>query len=131
MRKNEKRREKYFPKCLMLLTINSLSPDSTPTASKLTKIRVWGEIGGMLGPNRDTRLQRRQEADDFRRIFQPLSLFFGAMGLLLLGWVGLNKLDGQPFQRDMAGAALTLMAFPLLVFAFRFFRGHFRKDLHR
>ena len=35
MRKNEKRREKYFPKCLMLLTINSLPPDSTPTASML------------------------------------------------------------------------------------------------
>jgi len=85
----------------------------------------------MFGPNRDKRLQRRQEADDFRRIFQPLSLFFGLMGVLLMGWVGLNKLDGQPLQRDMAGAALTLMAFPVLVFTFRLLRGHFRKDLHR
>jgi hypothetical protein len=32
-RKNEKRREKYFPKWLMLLNVNYLPPDSTPTAS--------------------------------------------------------------------------------------------------
>ena len=85
----------------------------------------------MVSPNRDSRLQRRQEAEDFRRIFQPLSLFFGVMGVLLLGWVGLNKMEGQPLQRDMAGAALTLMTFPVLVFLFRLARGHFRKDLHR
>ena len=84
----------------------------------------------MTSPNRDKRLQRRQEADDFRRIFQPLSLFFGVMGVLLLSWVGLSKMEGQPFQRDMAGAALTLMSFPILVFLFRYARGHFRKDLH-
>ena len=85
----------------------------------------------MTEPNRDKRLQRRQEAEDFRRIFQPLSLFFGVMGVLLLIWVGLNKIDGQPLRRDTAGAALILMAFPLLVFLFRLVRGHLRKDLHR
>ena len=85
----------------------------------------------MFGPNRDKRLQRRQEADDFRRIFQPLSLFFGTMGLLLLAWAGLNSLEGQPMKREMVGAALTLMSFPVLVFLFRLLRGHFRKDLHR
>ena len=85
----------------------------------------------MFGQNRDRRLQRRQEADDFRRIFQPLSLFFGVMGLLLLAWVGLTRLEGQPMKREMVGAALTLMSFPVLVFLFRLARGHFRKDLHR
>jgi len=85
----------------------------------------------MFGNNRDKRLQRRQEADDFRRIFQPLSLFFGVMGLLLLAWAGLNRLEGQPIKREMVGAALTLMSFPVLVFLFRLIRGHLRKDLHR
>jgi hypothetical protein len=85
----------------------------------------------MFGPNRDKRLQRRQEADDFRRIFQPISLFFGAIGVLLLAWVGLNMVEGQPFRKDLVGAAATLISFPLLVFLFRLFRGHFRKDLHR
>ena len=85
----------------------------------------------MFGQNRDKRLQRRQEADDFRRIFQPLSLFFGVMGLLLLAWVGLTRLEGQPMKREMVGAALALMSFPVLVFLFRLARGHFRKDLHR
>ena len=85
----------------------------------------------MFGPNRDKRLQRRQEADDFRRIFQPLSLFFGMMGLLLLAWAGLSKLEGQALNREMVGAALTLMSFPVWVFLFRLGRGHFRKDLHR
>ena len=85
----------------------------------------------MFGPNRDKRLQRRQEADDFRRIFQPISLFFGAIGVLLLAWVGLNMVEGQPFRKDLVGAAATLISFPLLVLLFRLFRGHFRRDLHR
>lgn len=85
----------------------------------------------MFGEHRDKRLQRRQEAEDFRRIFQPLSLFFGAIGLLLLAWVILNRLEGQSFRRELAGAGVTLVSFPVLVLLFRFGRGHFRKDLHR
>ncbi len=85
----------------------------------------------MFGPHRDKRLQRRQEADDFRRIFQPISLFFGAIGVLLLAWVGLTVIEGQHLRRDLAGAGLTLVSFPILVFLFRLGRGHFRKDLHR
>lgn len=85
----------------------------------------------MFGPNRDKRLQRRQEADDFRRIFQPISMLFGAIGVLLLAWVGLTLVEGQPLRRDLAGAGLTLISFPVLVFLFRLGRGHFRKDLHR
>jgi ABC-type Fe3+-siderophore transport system permease subunit len=92
---------------------------------------VTGEIEFVFGEHRDKRLQRRQEADDFRRIFQPLSLFFGVMGLLLLAWVGLNWLEGQPVRREIVGAALTIVSFPVLVFIFRLARGHFRKDLHR
>ena len=85
----------------------------------------------MFGNHRDKRLQRRQEADDFRRIFQPISLFFGAIGVLLLAWVGLTIFEGQPLRRDLAGAGITLIGFPVLVFLFRLGRGHFRKDLHR
>jgi len=85
----------------------------------------------MFGDHRDKRLQRRQEADDFRRIFQPLSLAFGAVGFLLLVWVGLTLLEGQPWRRDLVGAGLTLLSFPVLVFFFRWGRGHFRKELHR
>ena len=85
----------------------------------------------MFGENRDRRLQRRQEADDFRRIFQPISMFFGAVGILLLAWVGLTLVEGQPLRRDLAGAGITLVSFPILVFLFRLGRGHFRKDLHR
>ena len=85
----------------------------------------------MFVDHRDKRLQRRQEADDFRRIFQPLSLAFGAIGFLLLVWVGLTLLEGQPWRRDLVGAGLTLLSFPVLVFFFRWGRGHFRKELHR
>ena len=85
----------------------------------------------MFGDNRDKRLQRRQEADDFRRIFQPISMLFGAIGVLLLAWVGLTLVEGQSLRRDLAGAGLTLVSFPVLVFLFRLGRGHFRKDLHR
>lgn len=85
----------------------------------------------MFEGHRDKRLQRRQESDDFRRIFQPISLMFGMIGLLLLAWVGLNLAEGQPLRRDLVGAGATLIGFPVLVFLFRFARGHFSKDLHR
>ena len=85
----------------------------------------------MLGPNRDKRLQRRQEAGDFRKIFQPISLISGAIGVLLLAWVGLTVAEGQPMRRELVGAGLTLLSFPLLVWLFRLIRGHFRKELHR
>jgi hypothetical protein len=53
------------------------------------------------------------------------------IGFLLLAWVGLTLLEGQPLRRDLAGAGLTLLSFPGLVFLFRLGRGHFRKELHR
>jgi len=81
--------------------------------------------------NRDERLKRRQEADDFRRIFQPLSLFFGFFGLLALIWVGFSLMAGENLRKDILGAGVTLMSFPLLVYLFRLLRGHFRKELYR
>ena len=85
----------------------------------------------MLTHNRDTRLRRRQEAEEFRRIFQPLSIFFGALGLLLFLWTVLGAVEGQSLRRDLAGAGVTLMLIPVAVLVFRWSRGHFRKDLHR
>jgi len=81
--------------------------------------------------NRDERLRRRQEAEDFRRIFQPLSLFFGFFGLLAVLWVVLSLISGEGIRKDILGAGLTLMSFPVLVYLYRFFRGHLRKDLYR
>ncbi|NBR63838.1 MAG: hypothetical protein EBT77_05975 [Verrucomicrobia bacterium] len=85
----------------------------------------------MLTHHRDTRLRRRQEAEEFRRIFQPLSIFFGALGLLLFLWTVMGVAEGQSLRRDLAGAGVTLMAIPVAVLVFRWSRGHFRKDLHR
>ncbi|NCY21320.1 hypothetical protein EBX31_05100 [bacterium] len=85
----------------------------------------------MNSANRDNRLRRRQEAEDFRRIFQPLSFFFGFFGLIAAVWAGLNLLSGGHLQKDVFGAGLTLMSFPFLVFLFRLIRGHLRKDLYR
>jgi len=56
---------------------------------------------------------------------------FGAIGVLLLAWVGLTVAEGQPMRRELVGAGLTLLSFPLLVWLFRLVRGHFRKELHR
>lgn len=81
--------------------------------------------------HRDNRLKRRQEAEDFRRIFQPLSLFFGFFGLLAVLWEVISLMVGEGFRKDILGAGLTLVSFPLLVYLFRFCRGHLRKDLYR
>jgi Na+/pantothenate symporter len=80
--------------------------------------------------NRDVRLRLREEAEDFRRIFQPLSLFFGFFGLLSVIWAGGILLMEQNLRLDLLGVGVTLMSFPLLVYLFRFFRGHLRKDLY-
>ena len=82
-----------------------------------------------MGLDRDKRLSRRQEEHDFRKIYQPVSFLFGAVGVLLIGWVGLSYAEGQPKQMDLIGAGVLLMAVPVLVFFFRLLRGHFRKDV--
>lgn len=81
--------------------------------------------------HRDERLRRRQEAEDFRRIFQPLSHFFGFFGLLAVLWAGIGAMVGEVLRKDILGAGLTLMSFPLMVLIFRVLRGHLRKDLYR
>ena len=86
---------------------------------------------GMNFVNRDERLRRRQEAEDFRRIFQPLALFFGFFGLLAVLWVVLCVVAGEAMRRDILGAGVTLMSFPVLVYLYRFVRGHLRKNLYR
>lgn len=82
-----------------------------------------------MGLDRDKRLSRRQEEHDFRKIYQPVSLLFGAVGVLLIGWVGLSYDDGQPKQTDLIGAGIILLAFPFLVLLLSLLRGHFRKDV--
>jgi len=37
----------------------------------------------------------------------------------------------EGFRKDIFGVGVTLMSFPLLVYLFRLFRGHLRKDLYR
>jgi len=85
----------------------------------------------MNGNNRDDRLKRRQEAEDFRRIFQPLSLFFGFFGMLAVVWSACTVVSEEGFRKDIFGAGVTLMSFPLLIYLFRLFRGHLRQDLYR
>lgn len=85
----------------------------------------------MTYANRDERLKKRQEAEDFRRIFQPLSFFFGFFGLIAVIWTGLDLLSGGNLPKDILGAGIALMSFPILVFLFRLMRGHLRKDLYR
>ena len=80
--------------------------------------------------NRDDRLRRRQEAEDFRRIFQPLSFFFGFFGLIAVLCAGIGAMVGEGLRKDILGAGITLMSFPLMVFLFRVLRGHLRKDLY-
>ena len=81
--------------------------------------------------NRDERLKRRQESNDFKRVFQPLSLFFGFFGLLGMLWTAFSLLAGEKIRLDVLGASLTLLSFPVLIFFYRLLRGHFSKDLYR
>ena len=90
-------------------------------------------MADVLGNNRDERLKRRMEADEFRRVFQPISTLFGVVGLLIFVWAIIGKVEGQGSGsgKELFGAGITLMSFPILVLLFRLSRGHFRKDLHR
>ena len=46
-------------------------------------------------------------------------------------WSVFSLVGGEGFRKDILGAGVTLMSFPVLVYLFRLFRGHLRKDLYR
>ena len=80
--------------------------------------------------DRETRIQRREERNLFKRRLLPLAWVLGALGLLGLLASGLHLLiyDEWPYQVSGLFVALTSLPFVLIVIGF--FRGHYSDRLH-
>ncbi|NBR45990.1 MAG: hypothetical protein EBT68_02550 [Verrucomicrobia bacterium] len=79
--------------------------------------------------NRDHRIQRLKEKGTFDRVIMPFFWIGMTLGLLLLGWQGVEKLDGGRCTNEVLLAGLLLVVSPFPVLLFRYLRGHFRRRL--
>ena len=79
--------------------------------------------------HRGDRIGRIQERDYFGRVFMPIAYLICFVGLLMMAWQGVNKLEEQHISRDflILGQGFFLMPVPFLLF--RVMRGHFSKRL--
>ena len=79
--------------------------------------------------NRGDRIARMHERDQFNRFFMPLTYGVSLIGLLLLGWVGLMRIDGEPWNKETLAVGKLLVFAPAPVWVFRIFRGHYSSKL--
>ena len=80
--------------------------------------------------HRETRIQRREERNLFRRRLLPLAwvlCVFGLLGLLASG-MHLLIYDEWPYHVSGLFVALTSLPFALMIIGF--FRGHYSQRLH-
>ena len=79
--------------------------------------------------SRGDRIARMQEKDQFNRFFMPLAYGVAVVGLLILGWAGLVRLEGGHGTRELLAVGQLLLCAPVPVWIFRFFRGHYSSRL--
>jgi len=80
---------------------------------------------------RNTRLARQRECEVFRAFFMPLSTLIGFVGLLGIVLVALDYHLNQRWETTAFAAAAIATALPLVLFLFRWMRGHFNRQLER
>ncbi len=79
--------------------------------------------------NRGDRLARLKESDEFTRYFMPVAYLIGVVGIgvVVFEWVG--KVEGGAWSKDMVAIGGVFAVFPVLMFLFRLTRGHYSKRL--
>ena len=70
-----------------------------------------------------------QERDQFGRYFMPLVYLVSVVGLLLLAWQGINKMEAGHWSRDLVITGQMLFLAPVPVWMFRLLRGHYSSRL--
>lgn len=79
--------------------------------------------------NRNHRIQRLKEKGSFDRVIMPFFYVGMVAGVLLLGWQGVEKLDGGRCSEEVLVAAGILTFAPFPVIGFRYLRGHYSRRL--
>jgi hypothetical protein len=75
------------------------------------------------------RINRLKEKGEFDRVVMPVSYVGMGIGILALGWQGINVLaDGNSDVVALVVASVAIVL-PGLLTLFRYFRGHFSKRL--
>lgn len=70
-----------------------------------------------------------QERDQFGRVFMPITYLLCAIGLLLLTWQGINRIEGGPLSQDLMILGQMFFMAPLPFWFFRLCRGHYSSKL--
>ena len=78
---------------------------------------------------RNLRLARQRESDAFRFFIMPLSTLIGFVGLLGIVLVALDYHLNQRWETAAFAASASAAALPLVLFLFRWMRGHFNRQL--
>jgi hypothetical protein len=84
---------------------------------------------GLNWNNRGDRIGRMQERDQFSRYFMPLAYLIAVVGLLVMGWQGINKLENGHWSRDVFVVGQLLVLMPVPCWLFRLVRGHYSSRL--
>ena len=79
--------------------------------------------------HRPTRLARQRESETFRQFLMPLSTLIGLVGLLGMVLVGLDHHLNHRWEAAAFAAAASVTVLPIIIFLFRWVRGHFNRQL--
>lgn len=80
--------------------------------------------------HRETRIQRREERNLFRRRLLPLAWVLSALGVLGLLASGMHFLIYDEWPYHVGGLFVALALFPFILVIIGFFRGHYSDRLH-
>ena len=76
-----------------------------------------------------TRLARQRESEAFRQLVMPCSTLIGFIGLIGMVLVSLDYHLNQRWEATAFAASAGATALPIIIFLFRFVRGHFNRQL--
>ena len=70
-----------------------------------------------------------QERDQFGKVFMPLAYLIAVVGLLVMGWQAINKMETGHWSRDVFVFGQLLVLMPVPCWLFRLCRGHYSSRL--
>ena len=70
-----------------------------------------------------------QERDQFGKIFMPFVYLICIVGVLIMGWQGIEKMEVGRWDKDILVLGEMLFLMPIPFWFFRLVRGHYSSKL--